>query len=240
MAQTQEQGQTVFVGRKQELKQLHGYLRETIDTGRSRVVLVEGDYGLGKTTLVTRFLSEVADSATHPRLNIGKGECMIGTRNSGLAPFIQLMQATKKEMRWKPTRGSLWSLVKRVAPAWLDIITAGVATTVVTTAEETEHLARPVRSSYSHDNIFLQFANTITELSRSSTVLAWIEDLHWADEMSLMLFDYLANRLRDAPLLIIGTYRPVEGLQTEQYAKLFSKICISQRHGRTVNGPNLL
>ena len=37
-----------------------------------------------------------------------------------------------------------------------------------------------------------------------------IEDLHWADEASLELFPHLARKLRDVPLLLVGTYRTDE------------------------------
>jgi predicted ATPase len=34
-----------------------------------------------------------------------------------------------------------------------------------------------------------------------------LEDLHWADESTLALFIYLANRIAQFPAVIIGTYR---------------------------------
>ena len=37
-----------------------------------------------------------------------------------------------------------------------------------------------------------------------------LDDLHWADEPSLLLLRFLARRLADAGLLVIGTYRDVE------------------------------
>ena len=37
-----------------------------------------------------------------------------------------------------------------------------------------------------------------------------IEDLHWADESSLLLTEYLAPLLPEMPVLVIGTYRDGE------------------------------
>jgi DNA-binding CsgD family transcriptional regulator/tetratricopeptide (TPR) repeat protein len=49
---------SVFVGRLDELRVLHDAFEET-SGGRSQVVLLEGEAGIGKTTLVERFLSEL-------------------------------------------------------------------------------------------------------------------------------------------------------------------------------------
>jgi tetratricopeptide (TPR) repeat protein len=39
--------------------------------------------------------------------------------------------------------------------------------------------------------------------------LVW-EDLHWADDSTLLLLQHIAQRLHEMPLLILGTYRDVE------------------------------
>ena len=49
-----------FVGREQELHNLHLYLKEVKD-GKGRVILLEGPAGIGKTTLVDRFLKDLED-----------------------------------------------------------------------------------------------------------------------------------------------------------------------------------
>ena len=49
---------SVFVGRERELRALHDAFAEA-SGGQSQVVVVEGEAGIGKTTLVERFLSEL-------------------------------------------------------------------------------------------------------------------------------------------------------------------------------------
>ena len=41
-------------------------------------------------------------------------------------------------------------------------------------------------------------------------VVLLFEDLHWADESTLLLLEHLAGRLAEMPLLVIGTYRPAD------------------------------
>ena len=49
-----------FVGRQAELEQLRQIYRATMSAKKPRFVLIQGDFGVGKTTLIERFLSEAA------------------------------------------------------------------------------------------------------------------------------------------------------------------------------------
>ncbi len=54
------------------------------------------------------------------------------------------------------------------------------------------------------------FAHVFRELAKEGALVLAIEDLHWADEATLELFPYLARKLRDQPVLLLGTYRSDE------------------------------
>lgn len=54
------------------------------------------------------------------------------------------------------------------------------------------------------------FTTLFADLAHERPTIVVIEDLHWADEASLELFPHLSRKLRDAPLLLIGTYRSDE------------------------------
>ena len=54
------------------------------------------------------------------------------------------------------------------------------------------------------------FTALLGDLARDRPLVIVIEDLHWADEASLELFPHLARKLRDVPLLLVGTYRSDE------------------------------
>jgi predicted ATPase len=45
---------------------------------------------------------------------------------------------------------------------------------------------------------------------RGQLLVLVLDDLHWADKSSLLLLQFLAGELRDARLLVVGTYRDVE------------------------------
>jgi len=54
------------------------------------------------------------------------------------------------------------------------------------------------------------FTALLGDLARERPIVIVIEDLHWADEASLELFPHLARKLREVPLLLVGTYRSDE------------------------------
>lgn len=61
-----------LVGREAELAQLHGWL-ETAFSGQRQMVFVIGEPGIGKTTLVDAFLTQVA---TDGRFLVARGQCL--------------------------------------------------------------------------------------------------------------------------------------------------------------------
>jgi class 3 adenylate cyclase len=57
--------------------------------------------------------------------------------------------------------------------------------------------------------LFVRVLELLASLAARSPLVVVLEDLHWADESSRELLTFLAVRLRDAPVLIVGTLREV-------------------------------
>ncbi|MBI5563276.1 MAG: AAA family ATPase [Chloroflexi bacterium] len=55
--------------------------------------------------------------------------------------------------------------------------------------------------------LFNAVADYLIDLTRQAPVVFLIDDLHAADEASLRLFHYLARQLRQAPVILLATYR---------------------------------
>jgi predicted ATPase len=58
--------------------------------------------------------------------------------------------------------------------------------------------------------VWHSFSEFIGRASQIQPLLLVLEDLHWADESTLLLTEYLAPLLPAMPVLVIGTYRDVE------------------------------
>jgi len=67
--------------------------------------------------------------------------------------------------------------------------------------------------------LFNAFRSFAVRSARLTPVVAVLEDLHWADEPTLLLLQHFAPTLTTAPMLFIGTYRDVELDVTRPFAK---------------------
>ena len=58
--------------------------------------------------------------------------------------------------------------------------------------------------------LFLRVLEVLTGLAAQAPVLLVLEDVHWADESSRELLDFLAIRLREQPIMVVATLRDGE------------------------------
>ena len=60
--------------------------------------------------------------------------------------------------------------------------------------------------------------------SRTTPIVMLLDDLQWADESSLLLLEYIALRLPEMSLLMIGTYRDVEADMGAPFTKTMTTL----------------
>jgi len=58
--------------------------------------------------------------------------------------------------------------------------------------------------------LFDAISRFLKKASEDSTILLVLDDLHWADQPSLLLLEFLARQIEDSRIMIIGTYRDAE------------------------------
>ena len=58
--------------------------------------------------------------------------------------------------------------------------------------------------------LFNSFRDFLARAGRTQPLLLVLDDLHWADDSTLLLLQHLAQQLHEMPVLIIGTYRDME------------------------------
>ncbi len=66
--------------------------------------------------------------------------------------------------------------------------------------------------------IFSKTTENLRALSKKNPMVIFIDDLQWVDKASLMLFHHFSDRLEDAPVLLIGAYRP-EDVEDEDFLR---------------------
>src|SRR6185295_6694441 len=67
--------------------------------------------------------------------------------------------------------------------------------------------------------LFNAYRGFVERAARTTPIIAVFEDLHWADEPTLLLLQHVAQSAASTPLLIICTYRDVELDVTRPFAK---------------------
>ncbi len=185
----------VFVGREQELSELRAAADEALG-GRAQLVLMAGEPGIGK----TRTAEEVATFARLRGANVYWGRCHEG---EGAPPYWPWVQAIRSYVREADPVALAWEMGAGAAE---------IARVVPEVAERIGDSAEPdaVESEQARFRLFDAISAFLGNASASRPLVVVLDDLHWADEPSLLLLEFIARGLSSSSLLLVGTYRDVE------------------------------
>ena len=165
-----------LVGRTHELSAFERAVASARD-GLPTVLLVSGEAGIGKTTILR-------EGAARCELALHVGRCVqMGGDAIPLAPLADLLRQVD--------RGSVGMLGRRaeLAPLarWMASDLGDRADTGAT--------------------LFSAVLELVAHLAQADAVVIGFEDLHWADAVTLDLFEFLARNLVDEHVVLVGTYR---------------------------------
>lgn len=180
-----------FVGRAAELGVLEEQLADTAETG-ARFVLLSGEAGVGKTTLVNHFLASLLDRRPEPE--VVRGQCVpFGGAGLPYAPIVGVLRELESRfgveqiLQWAGGgRGALGALLPDLA-------------------SPEEPLAEVLRLQ-----LFEASARVLQGASQAAPLVVVVEDVHWADESSRTMLQFLARMLDDAEVLVVCTFRADE------------------------------
>src|SRR5262245_56808046 len=186
------------VGREAELTHLHRCFSRALQ-GERQIVLVTGEAGIGKTTLVETCIARVASTET---LVIGHGQC-IEQYGAGEA-YLPVLEALSRLSR-TPEGHQLVEVLHQYAPSWL------VQMPTLLSVAEHERLQR-LASGTTQARMLRELAEALELLPVTYPLILVLEDLQWSDASTLEWLAYVARRRDPARLVILGTYRPVEAM----------------------------
>jgi DNA-binding SARP family transcriptional activator/predicted ATPase len=189
------------VGREPELDQLHHLFDQAL-SGKRQVVLVTGEPGLGKTSLVELFVRAACDRAS---LWIGHGQCL--EHRGAAEAYMPVLEALGR-LCAAPGGEAIVALLAQRAPTWL------VQMPWLVTAAAFETLQQRALGA-TRERMLREMAESLETLTADRPLLLVLEDLHWADYSTVDLLTRLAHRQEPARLLVIGTYRPADAMMQE-------------------------
>ena len=203
-----------IVGRADDLSRLHAALAQAVSGARA-IVFVTGEAGIGKTTLLDRFIAEL-DPADG--ICVARGQCLeqYGEGEAYL-PVLEALGRLAREGGVEELRETLTAH----APTWVTQLAALAPNGPERGRREGTIATMPAR-------MLREMADAFEVFTRQRALLLVLEDLHWSDPSTVELIDCIARRRQPARLMVIGTLRPVEmtgddhplrGIQHELQAK---------------------
>jgi tetratricopeptide (TPR) repeat protein len=206
-----------LVGRERELAELRHGLEGAL-SGRGGLFMMAGDPGVGKTALADALGAEAVAAGAL----VLWGRAWEGGGAPAYWPWLRIMRRLASERDVSATidalspeaHGHLTRLMPEIVPA---LAPAAV--------DETQ--------AGESDAARFQVFDAVTSLLRAAAeqgpLVLILDDLHGADQPSLLLLGFLAVHLRDTPILVIGTYREAEARLDVQLAGTLGDII---RHGQ--------
>src|SRR6516162_1864807 len=196
-------GLTRFVGRDVELEQLRR-AQQLAGQGRSQIVAIVGEAGVGKSRLVHEFIHS---DHTAGWLVLESNSASYG-RATPYLPIIELLKHyfqinvhdSTRSIRERVTGKILMrdSSLEDAIPPMLDLLDA----------LDEEHPFRSLEPLQHRQYTYQAVTRLLLSESRVQPVIAVFEDLHWNDSLTLGLLNELVVGAKDARLLLVVSYRP--------------------------------
>lgn len=232
-----------FVEREEEIARLEAHLRGAMN-GSGRIVLICGEAGYGKTTLMTAFARHALDR--YPDLIAAGGNCesFVGV-NTPYLPFRDTLAQLTCEVETpgqsflfsRDQARRLWALFPHAVETLIDhgpnLIDAFLSTTRLQQRVMSHSIAADLFQKkldtlagestqprkVSQHRLFEEFIQLLRMLAQRQPLLILLDDLQWIDPASAALLSYMVRRLAGSRILLLGSYRSSE-VEASDYSDL--------------------
>jgi predicted ATPase/class 3 adenylate cyclase len=198
-----------FVGRREEMGQLQAALDNAL-SGRSSLMMLVGEPGIGK----TRLAQEFAVYAGLRGAQVLTGHCYEG---EAAVPYLPFVEAFRHYARSRPD-DAVRQEMGQGAPE--------VATLISEVRQRFPDIpvSSPLEGEAERHRLFQSVTEFLRNAAAANPLVLLLDDLHWSDKPSLLLLQYLVRGLRNDRILIVGAYRDVELERTHPLAEVLSSL----------------
>src|SRR5208282_1128859 len=178
-----------------------------------------GEPGIGK----TRLAEETANFATSSGAHVFWGRCWEGGGAPPFWPWIQLIRESLSALPGQILSEANQGLgyIAQMVPE----LHSGVPMQQL--ARDPAGGLQLAGTSMQPEERFLLFdavAGLLKKLAATAPLMMVLDDLHAADEDSLLLLRFIARELQQTRILLVATYREVEVRRSHRYSALLAEI----------------
>ncbi|MEV6274877.1 AAA family ATPase [Nocardia sp. NPDC051832] len=199
-----------LVDRTDEFALLMERVDHAIESGRSSVVVLRGEAGVGKTRLLANFAFHAAERYGEAGLLAGYGQAML---NSLASDSFQAVRECLRSLTVAVERSGSRERLDRVArsfrqnaPDWVQSVPV-VGQLLAASVKTGQAYAASGPETLEMDSRLDQLLGFIEDVLTESPLLMVLDDLHWADTATIDLLTTIALRVR-GPLVLVLAYRP--------------------------------
>ncbi|MBN2047526.1 MAG: tetratricopeptide repeat protein [Anaerolineaceae bacterium] len=201
-----------FIGRKSELTRVNRVIQNLHRKKQGGLVLVIGEAGIGK----SRLMREAKSSLDEENLIIIEGTSLTYRKSipywifrDALRRYLQLHQTATEEELKDRIHSVVNELLDDRAKSVLPYVEYMLSLPI--SDPQTARSIQYLNAEQLQLRIFLSMRQLLSAAAKIKPVLLILDDLHWADESSLDLINFLVDVARNEPILIYGISRPFEG-----------------------------
>ena len=180
-----------YVGREEELELLRNVFARVVRDRRAQLVTIFGEPGIGKSRLAQEFYAGLERTSVLTGRSLPFGE---GIAYRPLAEMVQAAAGISEDDSPEEAIEKLREACTSDAVADLLGLASGVLDTV----------SGPRRGQ----EIAWAAHEWATSFAEAQPLVLGFEDVHWSEEPLLDLIEHLADRIDDAPVLIVCLARP--------------------------------
>lgn len=201
-----EGADAALTGRDREFARLERTFAETM-AGEGSIVTLVGEAGVGKSRLVAELEHRTATAEGGAETLWLEGRCLESTMATAYHPFIDLLRGYLGKRHIETVVAELAERGDLMRHRLVDIEPL-LRRLLSDTNGSDGGILRDAPPQQIQAQTFAAIRDLLLALARQRSIVIVIEDLHWADSLSVDLVSFLLPALHSAPLLVLCTYRP--------------------------------